>query len=113
MNNKPYYPIISENHTILKERTEHRVYIQLHTILTKLHSDGNTYEYDVVRRTSFKETSTIEIIHNTCSIYRVFLIDIHNAQNNIIVDPELLDITQDPIFRKVDPTTIPKLTLIT
>jgi len=39
MNNKPYYPIISENHT---------------------------------------------------------------AQNNIIIDPEILDITQDHIFRKVN-----------
>jgi hypothetical protein len=112
MNNKPYYPIISENHTIVKDRTEHRVHIQLHTILTKLHSDGNTYEYDVVRRTSFKENSTIDTIHNTCSLYRAFIIDIHTAQNNIIVAPELLDITQNPIFRKVDPTTIPKPLLI-
>lgn len=97
-----HYPLITEKHTLIKDRLETRVHIQLHTILTKLHSDGNTYEYDVIRRISFKEASTNDNIKNTAQLYQQFLIDVHEAQNNIIVDTSLLDITQDPVFRKVN-----------
>lgn len=101
MKNKPYYPIIKESHCIVNNRTYNEVHIQLHTILTATRLNNEKYEYDVIRRISFKEASTDDNVKNTLQLYQQFLIDVHTAQNNIIIDPGAKDTLEHPIFRKI------------
>lgn len=104
---KPYFPQIKQSHTVIlinssKIGTNRKVSIRLDTFLTKKHTDNHTYEFSVVRTTEFKEISTKDTIDNIAKLYSTFLQDVHNAQNNIIINPEYKDSFDMPMFRRID-----------
>jgi hypothetical protein len=102
MKNKPYYPIIKESNCIVNNRTYNEVHIQLHTILTVTRLNGEKYEYDVIRRRTFKESSTTDNLKATSELYQLFLIDINNSINNIIINTEITDTFGEQIFRRIE-----------
>lgn len=102
MNNKPYYPIIKESHSVVKGRISTDINIELHTILTATRLNGEKYEYDVIRRRVFKESSTSDNIKAIAQLYQILLIDVNNSINNIIINTDIKDTFGTPIFRRVD-----------